>query len=522
MASLPATVLATSELDHLPVVEEIVMIETALIDAGPRLRLVDEVWAGALGDLMLREGQRDAIDVCRGDTGRFTLAGAGGHRLRAAQLREIEAVKARIWPNDPVGAELREIADSLHRRDLDPYDRASFVAAAVACVKRRAGIDPSKDGRAASAQARWQKILGEEAKDATGIVTVAYGWAAEVAAELGFSKGSIEKDLLLHRRLPSSHVASLREARHPILANGTQLRALAKLEPAEQARVVDQLLDANADRPVKTVADAQARLNPKTESLTPDKKRFNAVIGALQRMSVTERTGLFQSPQFHDVIPVEARRLLAPMLGGEAEAEDTRATMALVSEPKAAKPAVPVRSSVKPDYIACLHCGERHVHLGIHLREAHQQAPAAYRAFWRLPADYPVVAPYHYEARRSHWKQLLATRKAAAESAKAQSPSSMVNSRAVLAGDDIGAIADLLERWTAEGMEASKILSAAEAAGGSVRFVHGTYEFKLRRVKATCTAGAAGLIRAWIGAARKKIELATALGLNLGLKGASK
>ncbi|MEJ3957018.1 hypothetical protein WGW24_09450, partial [Campylobacter jejuni] len=115
MASLPATVLATSELDHLPVVEEIVMIETALIDAGPRLRLVDEVWAGALGDLMLREGQRDAIDVCRGDTGRFTLAGAGGHRLRAAQLREIEAVKARIWPNDPVGAELREIADSLHR-----------------------------------------------------------------------------------------------------------------------------------------------------------------------------------------------------------------------------------------------------------------------------------------------------------------------------------------------------------------------------------------------------------------------
>lgn len=38
------------------------------------------------------------------------------------------------------------------------------------------------------------------------------------------------------------------------------------------------------------------------------------------------------------------------------------------------------------------------------------------------------------------------------------------------------------------------------------RFVHGTYELRLARVTATCTAGDAGLLNAWMRAAERQVE----------------
>jgi len=65
------------------------------------------------------------------------------------------------------------------------------------------------------------------------------------------------------------------------------------------------------------------------------------------------------------------------------------------------KPAVSVRSSVKPDHIVCLEDGEKLKMLKRHLMTHHQLTPAAYRARWNLPADYPMVAPDYAEQRRS-------------------------------------------------------------------------------------------------------------------------
>jgi predicted transcriptional regulator len=68
--------------------------------------------------------------------------------------------------------------------------------------------------------------------------------------------------------------------------------------------------------------------------------------------------------------------------------------------PEPAKPAVPIRRSVLQDYVVCLECGFRANLLRGHLRVAHGLDVAAYRARWRLPADYPLTAP-SYSARRS-------------------------------------------------------------------------------------------------------------------------
>lgn len=63
------------------------------------------------------------------------------------------------------------------------------------------------------------------------------------------------------------------------------------------------------------------------------------------------------------------------------------------------KPAVSVRSSVKPHAVTCLECGEKMKMLKRHLGTEHGMTPAEYRARWSLPADYPMVAP-DYAAKR--------------------------------------------------------------------------------------------------------------------------
>jgi predicted transcriptional regulator len=68
--------------------------------------------------------------------------------------------------------------------------------------------------------------------------------------------------------------------------------------------------------------------------------------------------------------------------------------------PEKPKPAVPVKSSVFPDYIVCLEDGKKLKMLKRHLATSYQLTPAQYRERWGLPASYPMVAP-NYAARRS-------------------------------------------------------------------------------------------------------------------------
>lgn len=63
-------------------------------------------------------------------------------------------------------------------------------------------------------------------------------------------------------------------------------------------------------------------------------------------------------------------------------------------------PAVSIRASVKADRLTCLECGFTGKMLKRHLGIVHNQTPAEYRAAWKLPADYPMVAS-DYAAKRA-------------------------------------------------------------------------------------------------------------------------
>jgi len=74
-------------------------------------------------------------------------------------------------------------------------------------------------------------------------------------------------------------------------------------------------------------------------------------------------------------------------------------------EPKP-EPKVPIRSSVKPDYIVCLEDGKRLKMLKRHLMTHYNMTPDQYRQKWGLAADYPMVAPNYAEQRRTLAKSI--------------------------------------------------------------------------------------------------------------------
>ena len=70
------------------------------------------------------------------------------------------------------------------------------------------------------------------------------------------------------------------------------------------------------------------------------------------------------------------------------------------------EPKVPIRSSVKPDYIVCLEDGKKLKMLKRHLMTHYNMTPEDYRAKWGLSPDYPMVAPNYAEQRRSLAKSI--------------------------------------------------------------------------------------------------------------------
>jgi len=293
MASAPAN--DTLEAND---VESIVSIRVTDIELGDRLRPVDPVWSAALGAIMAREGQRTPIEVCRlPGRSHWTLV-TGGHRLEGARAEGIEYLKAIIVGSDRADRRMREVSENLWRKALDPMDRAAFIAEIHSLLRAKCGVDIDASAQQIAANARWQKALALDAADASATIADAYGLDAKVGEQLGLSERTVRNDLLLHRRISPSLIEQLRADRHPVANNATQLRALAKIDPREQAEAVEYLTwrtHTNGVGPVKSVAEAVALVRDKTRLVSsPEDKRLSTFVGTFQRMGLSERHGALQ------------------------------------------------------------------------------------------------------------------------------------------------------------------------------------------------------------------------------------
>jgi hypothetical protein len=266
--------------------EDFVLIRTADIEAGDRLRDIDPVWAKALGQVMAREGQRTPIEVCRlpGRT-HWTLV-SGAHRLFGAQDSGIPLLRAEIVSADRNDRRMREISENLWRRDLDPIDRAAFIAELVNLRRLQAGLTEA-GRREASVHTALRRQVDAEAEDTLETISNVYGFTEEVGEQLGFTGRTIRNDLLLYRGLAPSLVERLRAERHPVARNASQLRALAKLDRDRQALAVDRLTRNGC----KNVAEALLQMPGGKPPADAETKRLSAFLGAFQRMSLAEKKG---------------------------------------------------------------------------------------------------------------------------------------------------------------------------------------------------------------------------------------
>ncbi|ABQ68163.1 Ros/MucR family transcriptional regulator [Rhizorhabdus wittichii] len=85
---------------------------------------------------------------------------------------------------------------------------------------------------------------------------------------------------------------------------------------------------------------------------------------------------------------------------------NVHATLTSLGQPAAEpvaelKPAVPIRSSIKPDYLVSLESGKKMKMLKRYLQTNYGMSPDDYRKKWGLAADYPMVAPNYAETRRN-------------------------------------------------------------------------------------------------------------------------
>jgi predicted transcriptional regulator len=69
-------------------------------------------------------------------------------------------------------------------------------------------------------------------------------------------------------------------------------------------------------------------------------------------------------------------------------------------------PAVPIRQSVRRDYVVCLECGWRGQTLRRHITAAHGLTAEEYRMRWNLPWEHPMIAPAYRERRSGLAKRL--------------------------------------------------------------------------------------------------------------------
>ena len=86
-------------------------------------------------------------------------------------------------------------------------------------------------------------------------------------------------------------------------------------------------------------------------------------------------------------------------------------------------PAVPIRQSVRRDYVVCLECGWRGQMLRRHLATGHGLSVDQYRARWNLPREHPITAPGYSERRSGVAKQIgLGRRRASREEPETVAP----------------------------------------------------------------------------------------------------
>lgn len=203
-------------------------IRLADIARSSRLRPVDHAQALLIASSMGESGLRTPIEVRvapKKSAQPYVLV-IGGHRCEAAAILGWETIDAIVVDLTADEARLREIDENLYRAELNALDQAVFLAERKA-IYERLHPETKHGGDRRSDQAA---IFGD---------LVANRFTDEVKDRLGLSERSVQR-ILQRARIADDVRTSL--AGTKTARTGSELDALARLEPAQQRAVVGKIL----------------------------------------------------------------------------------------------------------------------------------------------------------------------------------------------------------------------------------------------------------------------------------------
>lgn len=251
------------------------------IVVGERLRAVDPDRALYLAANIDQEGLKTPIEVRPiGKSGKYGLI-VGAHRLEAVRLLGRAVIEVLVLDITPDQAKMREIDENLYRIDLSELERAVFIAEKKAIYEKmhpqvRHGGDRKSDQAA---------IFG-------GLIA---RFTEEVREKLGCSERTLQRIVARAKIAPDVRA---RIALTPIARNGSELDALVRLKPDEQAQAVDLLLSGDDDAPRTVAAAARLVRGERPAAVEPvdvSDRELADLLGAFRRAGAKARNAFIEN-----------------------------------------------------------------------------------------------------------------------------------------------------------------------------------------------------------------------------------
>ncbi len=239
------------------------------VDCDDRLRDVDPAYVEALASSIMEHGQQTPIPVRKAGGGYKLLAGL--HRISALRYLEKQTGHFQIHEEmSDEGARLFEIDENLIRHELNPLDRAVFLAERKVIYEKM--YPETKAG-----------VAGGKARQGSANETLSF--SKDTAEKLGLSKRSIERAVRIATKISPELRKRLSDAGY--IKEG-ELYNLTKYAPGEQEKIIHVILDkGNPASNVKAAALCLSGDGP--APLSDDEKQFNKLMDVWSRTEVKAR-----------------------------------------------------------------------------------------------------------------------------------------------------------------------------------------------------------------------------------------
>lgn len=299
---------------------EVLSLCPSTIDAsGKRIGLFYPAKAEALGLLIAQHGQNEPVKVVRNKAGRkqeWRLV-AGFHRLEGIRSQGIGVVYAIEVLGDEAYLDQVQASENMHRRELEPLERAMFVQAVADAARTRLlsehGVD-SQQALAAKAKARAGKVQYSDAEKAdqdgeaaSDNLSRAYGWNEHVSEALGMGRRDIQRSLRIYRCIVEPFPELIDDLKdHPVGKIADNLLKVAAIRDVRQRRFVIEALTAGT----ATLADALQIAGITDVKIAPEpfQKFSSQILGGWQRLGTADKRRFI--PQLVEAIPAGMRALV--------------------------------------------------------------------------------------------------------------------------------------------------------------------------------------------------------------------